>query len=525
MSKYNKTKEVQAPVSNLEGGLGYKLNPEFELISLLSSGLDSNFYEQESDKETRLKNLIETLAVKNPEFVAKALIYARTVMGQRSITHVGAVMLVKFLSGTTIGSKFFSKRNKKENKGGIIFRTDDMSEILSYYFLRNETKTIPNSIKKGFKSAIENSDTYELAKYQAKNKNISLVDIVNLVHPRPEEKMVETFKKLMTGELKQFNTAEDKNTKSGQVVAEKVKTGELSKEQAETELNNAKAENWSELITSGKLGYFALLRNLRNIATQSTDDVFKMALDLLVNEKLVRESLVFPHQIDIAFEVIYNDSKIDSLRLKYLLEGIGKAYEMSIPNLSNLFTNGKTAVVFDTSGSMDSTWSPVYVNNNSYNRKPVEKAALIAATLAKGIKSDMFHFGSRCEEIKFNPLDSISTIKNTGLSLIGKVGHGTDFDSIFAELSKHGKYDRIFIISDMQGADSINKSFSYKFYREKYGMPYIYSINLCGHETTMFKQSNKIINLFGYSKDIYEYVKVAEIDPNKILKEINAIEI
>lgn len=523
MGKYNKQKEGVKPVQNLEGGMGFKMNLEYELISMLSSGMENNFYEKESEREKRLSDVINALAKKNPVFVAKALIYARTVIGQRSVTHVGSVMLAKYLSGTQLGAKFFSKRMKKENKGGIVYRLDDMHEILSYYLLRENSKSIPNSIKKGFKNVLENSDEYELAKYQAKSKDISLVDIVNLVHPKPNEKMMDVFRKLMVGELKQFNTAEDKNTKSGQEVAKQVKSGELTTEEAKEKLNELKSENWKELICSGKIGYFALLRNLRNIVTQSDDTTFYKALDILIDGKRVRESLVFPHQIDLAFEVILDE--YNGNRLTSLLTAINKAYELSIPNLKNLFTHGKTAVVFDTSGSMESSWGPMYIGSKSTKKRPVDKAALIAATLSKAIGSDMFHFASSCERIKYNPLDSIATIRETNTKKIGRVGHGTSFSSIFDTLLTEGKYDRIFVISDMQGSDSLSTSSSYKKYCTKYGTPYVYSINLCGYSTTMFKPQKKVIDLFGYSKDIYEYIKVAEIDPEKILKEINAIEI
>jgi 60 kDa SS-A/Ro ribonucleoprotein len=47
--------------------------------------------------------------------------------------------------------------------------------------------------RKDFKDALENADAYELAKYQAKNNTVSLVDIVNLVHPNPSAKMKKIF--------------------------------------------------------------------------------------------------------------------------------------------------------------------------------------------------------------------------------------------------------------------------------------------------------------------------------------------
>jgi len=517
MTKYNtKIAGTTHEVVNAQGGQSIKLIPELELVGLLATGLDGRFYEKESERESRLIDVIKTVGKKDPELVAKALVYARSVMGQRSVTHVGAVAAVSVLSGLPLATNFFTKRDRKENHGGIVYRLDDMLEIVAYYFLRNPGKPLPNSIKRGFKKALESADTYELAKYQGGGKTISMVDIVNLVHPHPSEKMQDTFKKLMKGELKQFNTAEDKNTKAGQEVAEKVKSGKITKEEGAVELMEAKADNWKQLIEEGTLGYLALLRNLRNIVTVASDEVFSKALEMLVDEKRVRKSLVFPHQIDIAFEVLMTEDKVPQVRRTRLLTAVNKAYELAIPNLTDLFTYGRTAVVIDTSGSMT---SPVAMGKSRINSRAVEKAALIGVTLAKGIGADMYHFSTSCSQLTYNPVDSVNTIKNFVVNR--SFGGGTNFESIFRTLN--GKYDRVFVISDMQGSDSLLAGSTYQSYVRAHGQPYVYSIDLCGYGNTMFKQNQKLINLYGYSSDIYEFVKTAEIDPKAILKEIRKI--
>jgi len=518
MAKYNQKRVSPAnEVVNLNGGQSIKLIPELEMVGLLATGLDGRFYEKESERETRLIQSIKIVGKKDPELVAKALVYARSVMGQRSVTHVGAIAALSVLSGKPFAAKFFTKRDRKVNKGGIIYRLDDMLEIVAYYYLRNPNKPLPNAIKRGFKNALENADTYELAKYQGKNSAISLVDIVNLVHPKPSEQMTETFKKLMCGELKQFNTAEDKNTKAGQEVAAKVKSGQITKAEAEVELKDTKADNWKTLVADGTLGYLALLRNLRNIVTVADDATFAQALNMLTEEKRVLKSLVFPHQIDIAFEVLLQETSIDQSRRNKLLTAVNKAYELAIPNLAELFTHGRTAVVVDTSSSMRS--ASVNMNSKRINSQVVEKAALIGATLSKGIGADLYGFDYDTYELKYNPLDSINTIKNT---IVNKTNGGsTNFQTIFNKLN--GKYDRVFVISDMQGSDSLLRSSSYQAYIGKYGQPFIYSIDLQGYGTTMFKQNEKMINLFGYSSDIYENIRTCEINPKAILDEIRKI--
>lgn len=515
MAKYNQ-KRVTETVTNYQGGTSVKLSPELELVGLLATGLDGRFYETEGDREKRLGDVIKTVGKKDPELVAKALVYARSVMGQRSVTHVGSIKALSVLGGNPIASKFFGKRNRKVNSGGVIYRLDDMLEIISYYKMRNADKPLPNSIKRGFKRVLESADAYELAKYQAKNSAISLVDVVNLVHPKPSERMQETFRKLMNGELKQFNTAEDKNTKAGQVVADKVKKGEITKEEAKKELKEAKASNWKTLINDGTIGYLALLRNLRNITDVAEDGVFDKAMELLVDGKSIKKSLVFPHQIDIAFTTLMLETNLNQSRKNKLLTAVNTAYELSVPNLTELFQHGRTAVVVDTSYSMTSSMS---FNGKRINTLAIEKAALIAATFTKGIGADLYHFSNRCSTLTYNPLDTVNTIKS---GIVKEAYHGgTEFSSIFSALN--GKYDRVFVISDMQGSDQLLRGSSYQNYINKYGQPYIYSVDLCGHGNSMFKQTNKLINLFGYSSDIYEMVKTAEINPKAILKKIREI--
>ena len=520
MSKFNRTKVENVPVQMThQGGIGVKLRPEYELIGLLATGLDGKFYEKESQREKRIFELAHEVAKIDPVLLAKMLVYARAVIGQRSVTHVGAVAAVRELSGNPISTKLFTKRHRKENKGGIIYRLDDMLEILAYYYMRNPGKPLPNSIRRGFKQVLESADVYELAKYQGKGKDVSLVDVVNLVRPKPTKEMEETFKKLMSGQLKQFNTAEDKQTKAGQVIAEKVKSGKITKEQAEVELKEAKAENWGDLISAGKIGYLALLRNLRNITLNSTDDVFNSALNMLTNEKRVRESLVFPHQIDIAFEILLNEGgNFTQIRKGALLKAVNTAYELAIPNLNELFQSGKTAVVVDVSGSMGSN---SYMGGKRINSSAIEKAALVAATLCKGTGADLYEFDNTCRTLSYNPLDSINTIKKHIMD--HATGGGTYFERIFSTL-KDG-YDRVFVLSDEQGADSLINSTTYKDWMKRNGRPYIYSVNMCGYATTMFKESDRVIRLFGYSSDIYEQIKTCELNPAQILKEIQKIEL
>lgn len=121
MSKYNtKTvSPVQRAVSH-EGGLAYTQTPEKELVGLLTTGIQNSFYETEGVREKRLKELIDQVAKKDKKFAAQALVYAREVFGQRTVTHLGAVNLLPSLSGDPL-AKGSSARGSGERIQGVSF--------------------------------------------------------------------------------------------------------------------------------------------------------------------------------------------------------------------------------------------------------------------------------------------------------------------------------------------------------------------------------------------------------------------
>ena len=251
---------------------------------------------------------------------------------------------------------------------------------------------------------------------------------------------------------------------------------------------------------------------MRNILQNSNDsELLNGAVSLLTNETMIKSSLVFPHQIDLALEVLRGEFTNSHNGFLKILTALNTAYELSIPNLTELFKSGKTAVVFDSSGSMSSTITLSGQKRGSDSA--IGKAALIATTLAKGIGADVYHFADTCKKISFNPLDSINTIKNQFLKEQGRIGYGTNLTSVFNELKSN--YDRVFLISDMQCADRVTNA--------SLNNAHIYSIDITGYGTTAFAPNKRVYSIFGYSSDIYELVKKVEIDPNALIKEIESI--
>ena len=239
---------------NRQGCAAYSLSDELRLISMLNTiKLEPQFYRNENQTMRELRDLIERIGLKDPYFVAQAIVYSRCLgEGMRSVNHLAAALLAPFISGKEYAKRFYGLWDKKEKKGGCIYRVDDMSEIKDVYAALNKS-TLSNSMKKGFAAVLEALDTYQLAKYKD-----TVIDMANLTHPKSalskaeivvDGKKMKVIDALMKGVTVSADTWEVANSEAGQEVAKAVKAGKLTKAEAEVTLANAKNDNWEAMLT------------------------------------------------------------------------------------------------------------------------------------------------------------------------------------------------------------------------------------------------------------------------------------
>src|SRR5690606_18366430 len=108
--KYNKKKETAVQtVTTFQGGVGFQQSPEIALLGILATGIDKTFFEGSDDREKRLVELVDQVAAKDKYFAAQCIVYARTVYGQRTVTHRAAVALAKHISGEPWAKRFFGR--------------------------------------------------------------------------------------------------------------------------------------------------------------------------------------------------------------------------------------------------------------------------------------------------------------------------------------------------------------------------------------------------------------------------------
>ena len=528
----NANKIPKPDTTNQQGLPAYSQDKWLTLLTMLNTlKLEPQYYRSVTNTLKELQTLIDQCAKEDLYLTCQCIVYSRCIgEGMRTISHASSVFIAPYISGQEYSKRFYGLWNKKEQKGGVIFRPDDMAEILQGYIALNgqikqtvtlvngvpqssETSTsgpkLSNAMKKGFKSVLESLDSYSLLKYKSK-----LIDIINLVHPSPKlstakieynGEQVSTIDAIMKGYNVSANTWEVNQGEAGQIVAKAVKEGKLDDQEAKQVLTQAKADNWKELLDTNKLGVLAALRNLRNILINNpSQDTINKLCDLVSNPTLIREGKIFPYQLDVANEIML--SEFSTSYSRQISQALAKGYELAIPNLKELLP-GNNVVFLDQSGSM--TWEIKLPGSKNGSRTScISKAALIAATIAKATNADIICFGSTARYVQYNPnLDVFSLAKQLSSSNMG----GTNLSTAWklAQQSNR-KYTRTFILSD----NEVNRGSTYNSYMsyvKNVGHPYVYSVDLAGYGTNAIA-GDKVRYYYGYGFAMFDDIAKSEFN-------------
>lgn len=470
MAKFNSPSENTIKTVNRCGHAAYAMKDKELLVTqvLTSFFNEKKFY---GDNSSEIEETVDRVIKDDPEFVWKLAVFARREFNMRSIAHV----LVAHLAHEVEGKPFVESAVK-----GVTLRGDDVTEIMAYY-ISKYGKPIPNSLKKGVAKAIQGFDEYTLAKYKGGNKSVRMKDLLCLCHPKPLTKaQADLFKRCLEDKLEIPVTWE-----------------------TELSANGNNTETWGKLIASGKVGYMAMLRNLRNILKanpENIDEVYK----LLSNPDAVRKSKQLPFRFLSAYRVMkeLGEEMPVSNRVYDVLED---AIDASIDNLPRI--PGKTVIAIDTSGSM--AWSDISDNSGI---RPVDIAVLLGM-IANRICDEaiVFTFDNIIGTIPVSHRDGIlSTVTN-----YRPRGGGTDMTLPFKEMIKRAiQADRVIILSDNECNSQWRWSQPVQILADEYRRQtgnniWVHAIDLEGYGTQQFHGSKTNV-IAGWSEKVFEFILLAE---------------
>lgn len=273
-----------------------------------------------------------------------------------------------------------------------------------------------------------------------------------------------------------------------------------------------------------KLGYMALLRNLRNIFTSikdlETEETQESCADAvfeqLVDEYAIKKSLVFPYQIYSSYKALA-DSGINRFDL---MEALSKAFRISTNNMPKL--NGENVIMLDVSGSMDNRIS----GKSTITIK--EAGAVYAAAIFMANKdTKIIKFGTSARIAKVNLNSNVFDMVKQ-IAANDNLGYGTDISKAFEKLRY--SCDRIFLISDMQIMEPADHWYyaecdgreSYNEYVGWYGRCKMYSFDLGNYSTQVANPMDGDVSLFtSLSSKVFDFIKLKE-DNIDIIDYINS---
>jgi hypothetical protein len=505
--------------TNVAGGLAFKTDAKTRLYKAVVTSLvgENKFYTSGAKHDAMILKDIQAVAKQDPEWILKLASYARNEMYLRS---VAVVLLVE--ASHILECRPFVRQWTPH----ILKRADEPKEALAYA-LNRFGRPVHIGLRRGIADAMLNFDEYQLTKYDSRRKagEITMVDVLRLAHPRPQNKSQEALfgyllGKEVDGDLILKVTAKrefDALTEWGVEAKRLMQDGHVTWEVAATKFGNNKAV-WESL----DLPYMAALRNLRNMIEAGAD--ITKVLEMIRDPEQVKRAKQLPFRFFAAAQALgsgertsfgyYNDAFCDPFSskgtdpfiTKEARKALGDALEHSVSNIPAL--PGRTLVMVDISGSMSCAVS---------KRSDVccrDIACLFGAAAARRMQNTLVV--AFADNYKFVDVSDMRVI--SGMKEIMKA---TDHTATYAHkpinhLTRHKtKVDRIVLLSDMQcyteggGFDRDSFPTAMAEYKAKVNANVkLISIDLQGHDTSVMPQDEPNVALLsGWSERIFNFVE------------------
>lgn len=332
MARIN-TQATGQPKFTHEGGKAYAhINPRQQLERLVLANLlwENEFY---VDGKTIAQQIEAAANNVSFEVLAQVMYDARNRFHLRHVPLLLADILTKRQPG------------QAGAVASILKRADEPAELIALHLQRrgilnvNKAKTLPAGIRKGIELALQHAKefgAYGLSKYNRDGK-VKLKDVFRLVHPKPiDEAQAALWKSVIDGTIESPDTWEV----------------------ALSGGHETKREVFERLLLGDKLGYLALLRNLRNMEMAGVDR--GLIRDKILARKGSARVLPFRY-IAAARAAPQFETWIDQA----LVASVGETRPLK----------GKTGVLVDVSGSMD------WAMSGKSELKRIDAAAALASVI------------------------------------------------------------------------------------------------------------------------------------------------
>lgn len=369
----------------------------------------------------------------------------------------------------------------------VVSRADELAELLAVHAKVNGVgpdqvkKVMTHAMRRGLAKAFEKFDAYQISKYASADREIRLRDVLFLVHPKPsspERKAL--YDALAAGTLAPADTWE-----------------------VESARGKDKAETFTRLLTEGKLGYSALLRNLRGMSEAGVDH--KLISDAIRARKGAGRVLPFRF-LSAARHAPRFEKDIDAAMIE-ALKGIEK-----LP--------GKTVLIVDVSGSMQmalSTRGRAYRSASQSETTRLDTAAALAAMITGVCENPVVYAtaGSdsrRIHDTKLIPARQGMAMVDAIKTAMEKQGYGGIFLTQCMDHVAKAEIDadRVIVITDEADCeiDALKKPANANAFGKR---NYLLNISV---EQNGIGYKPKWIHIDGWSENVIRYIAAHEASAN-----------
>jgi len=496
-------------VRNHENALAFALTPARELYAAVATAaLSDQFYES---ADTRLVRLRALVARSDPQFVARLAVYTREQLYLRSVPLVLAVELARIHRGDNLVSRLVAR---------VVRRADEIPELPAFYAQANGRTgakflgRLSKQMQHGLALAFNKFDAYQLTKYDRDGTAVRLRDALFLVHPKPrDEAQQAVFDQLVAGTLPVPYTWETELSATGQVAYP-----------SPNEQQAVLTRTWETLVASPRLGYMALLRNLRNLLETSVSvETLALACATLADAGQVARARQLPFRFLAAYREVL---ALEAGAAPPVLAALEAAIGASARNLRDFGADTRVVVACDVSGSMQQPISPR------------SKVLLYDVGLVLGmlLQSRCQHvvtgiFGNTWRRVTLPQGQVLRNVQEL-YRREGEVGYATNGYLVVQDLRQRREVvDKVMIFTDCQLWDSAGQgnmlAQEWAAYRANVAPPArLYLFDLAGHGTAPLdvRAEHGVALIAGWSDKLFDVLAALETGGGA-LTEIEKIEL
>lgn len=442
------TAEVLAQTRTHQGAPGFTRDAKSELfLATVNSFNEGQFYETADARVARIRPLIASLAVVDPEWVRGLISWLRREAHLRSVPTIVAAEAIKArLSAGAPGNRAFVT--------AAVGRIDEAAEFVAYWH-STYGKRLPMPVKRGIADALTATKggltEYGYLKYRGKadRGSISLADLVMLTHPEgkaPWQKAL--FKQVLedaynskaeiSPALPMIRARRDflALSKDEQIRAltsvmsggDTIRAAGLTHEVISSALGGVPADVWERLMPT--MGYQALLMNLRRIEQSNPPEAL---IDRIVARLKDPEEVAKSKMLPMRFLAAYRHAPLD------FHGALQKAMDYSVDNVPAL--SGRTLILIDRSASMNqkvSAKSTLTVMDTAN----IFGAALALRSLKGYSDPTLVTFGTSSKVVPIKG-QSLMTLANNPANQGGT-------DTAAALRAHYNGHDRVIVLTDEQ---------------------------------------------------------------------------